>query len=337
MTSSSKQVENTIRRHLDEHKIWQNLATDSPEIYAAVERALLAPGKRLRPRLFMLTAAGYGMSAPQVTRQVALALELAHAFVLMHDDLIDKASERRGLPTIGRDLDTIWSGNAASSFSGNDVALVLGDLLYTLAIEALSDVKVTREKSAAAIDLFTGAAQETARGALREIIAARADPEQLCMADLHETYRLKTAIYTFELPMQLGALFADKETEYVEAIETFATEAGLAFQLCNDFEPLQTWLAGGKVPDDVREARMTVALMHVWENSSAEERVSLMSGCEKTTRQLFINNRTLEWLAADISSHLERARRLVAPLGLNTKATISLLELLDSLQPDVAP
>ncbi len=331
MSSSSALVENTIRRHLAKHEIWQHLAQDSPEIQGAVEHALLARGKRLRPRLFMLTAAGYGMQSEQITQQVSLALELAHAFVLLHDDLIDKASSRRGIPTIGRELDARWSAAPARSFTGNDAALILGDLLYTLAIEALLQTGAAAEKGAAAVRMLAGAAQMTARGALREIVAARTDPAQLSMAQLYQTYRLKTAFYTFQLPMQLGALFADRADTSMAAIQAFAGEAGLAFQLCNDYKPLQAWLTGGELPDDIREGRVTAALLHVWENTTATERNSLMGGNSQTVHRLFLDCDVLDWLAREIEHLIAQAKALIAPLGLSQSAAASLHQLLDTM------
>jgi len=331
MSLSSELVENTIRQHLAEHDTWRQLAQDAPEIYAAVERTLLAPGKRLRPRLFMLASSGYGMQSEQIIRQVSLALELAHAFVLMHDDLIDKASHRRGIPTIGRDLDDRWPATSLPSFKGNDIALVLGDLIYTLAIEALCQTGTSEEKTTVAIGMLTRAAQATACGALREIAATRSDPARISLADLYETYRLKTAFYTFKLPMQLGALFADQTSAVMAAIEAFANEAGLAFQLRNDLEPLQDWLAGGALPDDIREMRMTAALLHVWKNCVPGDRACLMQGDSQTMRGLFDSCGVLDWLAQEISHHIALAAELVPPLGLSPSAGTRLLELLATI------
>jgi geranylgeranyl pyrophosphate synthase len=163
---------------------------------------LSAGGKRLRPMLVLLCAGEAGGAA---SVRAATAIELIHMATLVHDDVLDEAPLRRGLPTV-----------AASS--GRARAVATGDLLFSRAFALLSNAGDAR-----AVELLTEAAVALARGEL----AQRHDAFDLAISEQRylERCRLKTA-KLFECACLLG--------HDDEDLRAFGAEVGLAFQLLDD-------------------------------------------------------------------------------------------------------
>jgi len=208
MQKLKAEIEAQFARHLEEHTFWQQLAEESPAGFQAVRETLLAPGKRLRPLLFCAACRDAGVDPFPALMPVALALELAHAFILIHDDIMDRSDERRGVPTLPRRMDDLFAKKPADGFRGTDFALIIGDLLYTLAIESLLQAEASDAQKTEAIQLFTRAALDTGRGALLEMRAAQTPLDELSAEDIEKIYALKTGSYTFALPFQLAAVFS---------------------------------------------------------------------------------------------------------------------------------
>jgi geranylgeranyl diphosphate synthase type I len=251
MQNLRAEIEAHWRDHLEQHPLWRQLAAESPDAAAAVREVLLAPGKRLRPLLFALACRAAGREPFPAWLPVALALELAHSFILIHDDIIDRSAIRRNQPTLPCRIEALFAGVPADGFCGADFALVTGDLLYTLAIESLLNAAAPADQLAAAVRLFARAAQDTGRGALLEMRAAQLPPSVLTAADIEQIYALKTGRYTFALPLQLAALFSGAWNPEDPLFPEIGKHAGIAFQLENDRED----------HDDQRNQRRTWALV----------------------------------------------------------------------------
>jgi geranylgeranyl diphosphate synthase type I len=256
MQKLKEEIEAYFVRHLEEHPFWTALATESPAAFNAVRATLLAPGKRLRPLLFCMACRTAGREPVPDLMPVALALELAHSFILVHDDIIDRSDERRGAPTLPKRMNDLFAEKSADGFHGSDFALVTGDLLYTLAIESLLLAEATDSQKTEAVRLFMQAALATGRGALLEMRAAQTPLDQLTVEAIEEIYALKTGHYTFTLPLQLAAVFSNdwKKTALRNSdIPIIGKHAGIAYQLLNDLND---------PGDDLRDDRRTWALVY---------------------------------------------------------------------------
>jgi len=269
MQNFKAEIELQFGAHLGEHPFWQAFAVQSPAEFQAVRETLLAPAKRLRPLLFCTACRAAGRDPFPELAPVVLALELAHSFVLIHDDIIDSSAERRGAPTLQKRIDDQFAADPADGFTGADVALVTGDLLYTLAIESLLLAEATDAQKTEAVRLFTRAALDTGRGALLEMRAAQTPLAELTVKEVENIYALKTGTYTFMLPLQLAAVFSNgwKNTDdFFQGLEKnlprLGRSAGIAFQLKNDLKDLRQWIDGGPLPDDIRDDRRIWPLVY---------------------------------------------------------------------------
>ena len=271
MQKFEEKIEETFRAHLEGHPFWLALKQENPVAFHAVRETLLVPGKRVRPLLFCTACRAAGLEPFPNLAPVALALELAHSFILVHDDIVDRSAMRRGRLTLPAKLRQLFAQNPSDGFTGDDFALVTGDLLYTLAIESLLQAEATDAQKTEAVRLFTRAAFDTGRGALLEMRAAQTPLAELTVEEIEKIYALKTGTYTFTLPLQLAAVFSRKSvalaeednpwdlpksgqsSESAESISTLGKHAGIAFQLRNDQKDLA---------DDLRDGRRTWALVH---------------------------------------------------------------------------
>ena len=302
MQKLQAEIEKSWRRQLDEHPFWNGWAVASPGSFALVRETLLTPGKRLRPTLFCLGCRAFGREPLPDLLPAALALELVHNFILIHDDVMDRSEMRRGMPTLPQRMEGMLAGKPSGGFCGADLALVAGDLLYTMAMESLLRTAAPAERVAEAMREFMRAAMNTGRGALMEVRAAQASPAELSTQAIEPLYALKTGSYSFALPMRLAALFAGGEGRSFP-FEAFGASAGIAYQLKNDRDSLRAWLGGGGVPDDVRDSRRTWAMVHAWHAADEAGREALVGPPVDEIKGAYERTGTLEALDEAIRGH----------------------------------
>ena len=191
-------------------------------VYAAMRYSALAPGKRLRPFLVLAGARLFGI-ARHCALQVAAAIEMVHAYSLVHDDLpaMDDSDLRRGRPTCHKEFDEA-------------TAILAGDGLLTAAFEVLvhpdthSDPAV-RCELVAALAAAAGAAGMVG-GQMIDLIAER---QTLDIGAITRLQRMKTgALIAFAC--ESGAILAKAPAEPRTALRGYAHDLGLAFQIADD-------------------------------------------------------------------------------------------------------
>jgi geranylgeranyl pyrophosphate synthase len=171
---------------------------------------LTAGGKRLRPMLVFICA---GRSSSPALVQAAVAVELLHMATLVHDDVLDRASLRRGRPTV-------------FATGGYGAATATGDLLFSRAFAELRETGDTD-----AVRALSSASSALARGELMQRADAWSDtvtPERYL-----ERCELKTA-RLFEAACRLGALLGAPDGDAVDALGAFGSRIGIAFQILDD-------------------------------------------------------------------------------------------------------
>lgn len=187
-------------------------ASHGPQLAEHAGATIAAGGKRLRP-LLVLLAAGREPSDSRELRACAAAVELVHSATLVHDDVLDAAALRRGLPTV-------WAQG------GRALAVATGDLLFSRAFAELA-----ADGTLASVRALSRASSALAEGELLQ----REDAWNGAVAVERYLYRceLKTA-RLFEASCELGALAAGEQRDHVAALGGFGRRIGLAFQLLDD-------------------------------------------------------------------------------------------------------
>ncbi|WP_229816257.1 polyprenyl synthetase family protein [Streptomyces lucensis] len=190
-------------------------------------------GKRIRPVLTVMgwQAAGGESSDLAAVVRVAASLEMFHAFALIHDDIMDDSDTRRGRPTVHRVLAGERGDDRAERF-GMGAAVLLGDLAFAWSDQLLHTANLTAVQSAAVLPLVGEMRTEVMFG---QYLDLRATGELTDDVDATLTVnRYKTAKYTVERPLHIGAALAGAGAEALAACSAFALPLGEAFQLRDD-------------------------------------------------------------------------------------------------------
>ncbi len=189
-------------------------------LYEPIRYVLSLGGKRIRPMLMTMAYSLWRNDAERILPQ-AVALETYHNFTLLHDDVMDKADVRRGMPTVHKK----WDENTA---------ILSGDNMLVLAFQWMqkSDVEGWEKVMPKVLATFTQTALEINHGQQYDVdFESRNDVTE---AEYIEMIRLKTSVL-LACAMKIGALMAGADAKDVELLYRFGEAMGLAFQLQDDY------------------------------------------------------------------------------------------------------
>ncbi|MEM1060435.1 MAG: polyprenyl synthetase family protein [Verrucomicrobiota bacterium] len=206
-------------------------------LYHDLSEFVTRRGKRIRPLLLLRSYQIFGGDRPVNDRhllKVAVSLELLHAFILIHDDVIDQSERRRGLPTFHKQVEERMGRHSQAERVGRNVATVMGDMLFALSIETIHATDFPFERRDAALARFLRYLTDTGAGEINDILLGTRDLSRTTEECIEQMYTLKTTRYTFEAPCVLGAIFAGAGPETLDAIARLTEPLGLAFQIQND-------------------------------------------------------------------------------------------------------
>lgn len=229
----------------------------------AVGDFISAPGKRIRPLMCVLgwyAAGGTGPVPPVSVLRVAACLEIFHAFALMHDDVMDGSDQRRGRPSLHRTLAAQHPSHPRADRLGVNAAILAGDLVLVWSDELLTSTTMTPEQIKAVLPVVYRMRREIVTGQYLDLVTTGRPTDSLSTA--LRIARYKTAQYTVEGPLQIGAALAGADQSLLHVLSTIALPLGEAFQLRDDLlgtfgDPRRT---GKPTLDDLREGKHTALL-----------------------------------------------------------------------------
>jgi octaprenyl-diphosphate synthase len=243
MAAEMQQVDEVIR---------QRLASDVVLINQISNYIISAGGKRIRPRLVLLFSRALGFHGRE-RFDLAAIVEFIHTATLLHDDVVDESSLRRGRQT-------------ANALFGNAASVLVGDFLYSRAFQMMVSVNRMR-----VLDVLADATNVIAEGEVLQLMNMH-DPD-LSVSDYLRVIRYKTA-KLFEASARLGALIAGAPREVEEACADYGRSLGTAFQIVDDLLDYQgdTHELGKNVGDDLREGKPTLPLLIAMERAGDADR-----------------------------------------------------------------
>ena len=248
--------------------------------YLEVNREFtLRGGKRFRA---ILVLAGYYLATgrnPRPALPAAAAVEHFQSWMLIHDDIIDHAEERRGGPSVHRELAQAhrrerWEGS--SEEYGVGIGITLGDLEEPFTVESILATRAPPAARLAALAEYSRMTRLTAFGQLLDIRSGALDPGTVHEEDVLAVHRYKSAIYTVVSPLKIGALLGGNAPARLRDLEVFGTNIGIAFQLRDDvlgagFDAEES----GKSSNDLIEGKRTLLVVKAWERGSEADRSRL--------------------------------------------------------------
>lgn len=273
-----KELENFFSLEIRQAKKIDKTASQALEVVAEFT---LRGGKRLRPALTY-----YGFQCFQKSflekklLRASMVNELLQSGLLIHDDIMDQSSLRRNKSTVHLIFEAIgkkdfgWKENFfAKKHFGLSQAICAGDLCYALMNKILLESGF--EKAGIALNQFSQTFKEVIFG---QIIDARSGFEKdFSLQDALKIYQLKSATYTIEAPLVLGAILAGAKKEKIQAIKKFAFPLGIAFQIQDDILDLfgESSKTGKEEAKDLKEGKRTFLILKTLEKISLEEKVFL--------------------------------------------------------------
>ncbi|MFC6011997.1 polyprenyl synthetase family protein [Nocardia lasii] len=296
----------------------------------AMEQFVVRGGKRTRPG-FAWTGwlgAGGDPAGPDAAAVLTAcsALELVQACALVHDDIIDSSRTRRGFPTVHIDFEDRhraagWPGDGAAY--GSAVAILIGDLALAWADDLVHAAGLSPEALARFAPVWAGMRTEVLGGQLLDINGEAGGDESVEAA--LRINRYKTAAYTIERPLHLGAALAGADDELVAALRTYGTDVGIAFQLRDDLlgvfgDPAVTGKPSG---DDLREGKRTVLIAEALRRADADSAALIRTGLGTDLDDAAVD--TLRAVLTDAGAVDEVERRIseLTDTGLAAVATSS--------------
>lgn len=208
------------------------------ELGAAMRRAA-AGGKRFRPVLVVRSFIALGGDPDDCPAllPVAAAFELLHTAFVIHDDVIDDDTMRRGIPNVRGEFRARGEARgvdaAGSAILGDAAAILAGDLLLHEAQRLIAVTEVDAPVRARLLDLLDDAVLVSAAGELADVEHSVLDEGAEVEAVLAAT-RNKTAVYSFSAPLRAGVALARADERTDAALDVFGARLGLAFQLVDD-------------------------------------------------------------------------------------------------------
>jgi octaprenyl-diphosphate synthase len=244
-----------------EQQFKKDLASEVPLIRKVGEYVLASGGKRIRPALLLLAARLCGYSG---SRHIPLAsvIEFIHTATLLHDDVVDSATMRRGIAS----ANNLW---------GNSASVLIGDFLFSKSFSLMvadGDLNVLR--------VLSGATTVIAEGEVLQLLGT--SDLEMTEDRYIEVVKAKTAVL-LAAACQAGAILGSASPEQEEALRRYGMELGIAFQLMDD---VLDYIAkeeefGKSIGHDLEEGKITLPLIHTLLKCTPEERDLIRDVVEK--------------------------------------------------------
>ncbi len=217
------------------------------ELNKASAHLLSAGGKRLRPAVVMLAADAVKQGSSQDIMHAALALELTHTFTLIHDDIMDEDTLRRGVPTVH----TKWD---------MPTGILAGDVLYARAFEFICKAKANDDAKVRAVSMLAHTCADICEGQNMDMsFANRNDVDEY---EYLEMVKKKTGVL-YAAAAGIGAILAGCTPQQAKALYLYGLNTGIAFQVQDDLIDLLTPAekSGKNRASDLREGKQTLIMI----------------------------------------------------------------------------
>ena len=232
--------------------IRSRLRSEVPLVERVAEHIISGGGKRLRPLLVVLAGRACGYSG-HAHVEAAAFIEFIHTATLLHDDVVDASSMRRGRDT-------------ANEVFGNQASVLVGDFVYSRAFQMMASLESQR-----VMEIMADATNVIAEGEVLQLMNAH-DPETTEQRYLEVIYR-KTA-RLFEAGAEVAAVLSDRSPDIQRALAQYGRHLGIAYQLVDDMLDFRSNPAerGKNLGDDLAEGKPTLPLIYALRSASEPNR-----------------------------------------------------------------
>ncbi|EQD59831.1 geranylgeranyl pyrophosphate synthase, partial [mine drainage metagenome] len=267
----------TMRERIDQElasfldsKVNESIDPVVRSIVQLIRTFTLSGGKRLRP---IFTVTGYSLFSKPNNRiyRAALSTEISQTYFLIQDDIMDQSLVRRGRPTFHIDVHNImYSGQEGLQRQSESIAIIASDMADSYCHQVLLASGFTPDLLVKANLELTSIFETTGHGQLIDVNSSTVDDFHI--RDLIRVHLWKTARYTIEGPLMIGAILSGTSRK-IQKLSQFGYSLGLAFQLHDDYLGLfgDEKTLGKSAKSDINEGKKTLLILKAIENSSESD------------------------------------------------------------------
>ncbi|MFC1756499.1 polyprenyl synthetase family protein [Patescibacteria group bacterium] len=275
-----KKINIEIAKHLDkaisEAKKKDVLITDALRY---VKKFTLAGGKRLRAALMYYGYLAVDGKDKQRMLETAVSIELIHVFLLIHDDIMDRDKKRHGVDTVSfkyQKLGKRISPTRDYEHFGNSIAIVIGDMIGAIGSQIIFDSGFDTKLVFKALSRLQEIVSMTVIGQSKDVyLEYRGKATE---KDILTMYEYKTAKYTIEGPLHLGASLGGANEKILQNMSRYAIPIGVAFQIQDDILGIfgSERKMGKAIGSDIREGKQTILVAKALDLASKKQKEKMV-------------------------------------------------------------
>jgi len=245
-----------------------------------VKKITLSGGKRLRPALMYWSYRGLNGKDEEEMLKTSVSIEVIHIFLLIHDDIIDNDQTRHGVETVHRQYAKIGkmiSKKDNHTHFGNSMGIVVGDIVGALGNQILYASNFPSDLVIKALHQLQSIIARVAVGEAQDVYIEH--KRKATEEEVLEMYKNKTAKYTIEGPLHLGAILAGADEETLQKISKFSVPVGVAFQIQDDILGIfgNEKKIGKPVGSDIREGKQTILVVKALEKADKNQKAEILN------------------------------------------------------------
>jgi len=279
LTEEKAEIEREVEMFFREEKSYSLHDPLISNVLDSIREYTLRDAKRVRAILAVMGYRAVGGKDLEKARKASISLEMIQTMLLIHDDIIDRSHTRRGLPSFHRKYEILhrdmeYLGDPGRF--GMNMAIIAGDLAESFGEKALLVSGFPQDRIQDALLCQTEMIRDTGYGQMFDLYSVELPEWTEEMVIRVHTY--KTARYTLDSPLRIGALLHGATEEQLSALSGFAVPVGVAFQLIDDIlgffgDPKR---GGPSDLSDIEEGKRTLLIIKALERSDPDQKEKLM-------------------------------------------------------------
>jgi geranylgeranyl diphosphate synthase, type I len=306
-----------------------------------VKKFLLAGGKRLRPAFMYYGYLAAGGKEKEKILKASVSVELIHAYLLIHDDIIDNDCRRHNIDTVNYRYQKIAKkipGVHSPESFGNSMAIIIGDMVCALGNERIFRSGFEAKLVIEALKKLQGIVSLTVIGQSQDMnLGFKPKATEKNVLDMYEN---KTARYTIEGPLHLGAALSNASQVLLDSLSAYSIPVGIAFQIQDDILGIfgSEKKLGKPVGSDIEEGKKTLLVIKALENGTEKQRSRLKNILGKRQlrqeeieefRQIIIATGALQFAQEKAKKLIDQGRTAIENKKINPEAKEFMLGVAD--------
>jgi len=296
------------------------------------KKIIMSGGKRARAAFMYYGYLAAGGKELKKIRRASMSIELIHLYLLIHDDIIDRDGKRHGIITLHeyyKKSGKRFFKNKDAKHFGTSMAIIIGDTINAMGNQIIFGSGLDPESVLRASSMLQDIISVTVIGESQDIHIE--NKGKATVAEILKMYENKTAKYSFEGPLHLGAILGGADEKFLDQLSRYAVPAGIAFQIQDDILGIfgSEKKTGKPVGSDIRQGKYTILVAKAFEkaNSGQKKILARCLGNKNLTkkdiddfRRVIIESRSLDFAKKLSLKLVVEAKKELGKIKMNPEA-----------------